>query len=109
MRRFFYHLWHLPSYILVLPILLYQKLVSPLLPDACLYYPSCSHYSKDAILRHGALKGLLLAVARILRCNNLLFDGGHDPVPRRFTLRRFCLGYRRFWRFRRSRPEDSGR
>jgi putative membrane protein insertion efficiency factor len=58
----------------------YRRLVSPLLPDACRYWPTCSEYAEEACLRHGSLKGLALALGRILRCHPW---GGHgvDPVP----------------------------
>ena len=59
----------------------YKRYISPLLPPACRYYPTCSSYAVTAVERYGALKGLLLAVWRILRCNPL-FPGGIDYVPR---------------------------
>ncbi len=71
--------------LLELPILLYQKLISPLKPPCCKYYPSCSQYAIDAIRKHGAVKGLILAVWRILRCNPWSM-GGIDPVPEKFHL-----------------------
>ena len=71
--------------LLELPILLYQKLISPLKPPCCKYYPSCSQYAIDAIRKHGAVKGLILAVWRILRCNPWSM-GGIDPVPDKFHL-----------------------
>jgi putative membrane protein insertion efficiency factor len=57
----------------------YQALVSPLLPDLCRFHPSCSCYAQDAILTHGALRGGMLALARLSRCHPL--SGGFDPVP----------------------------
>jgi uncharacterized protein len=64
----------------VLAIRLYRRLVSPLLPAACRYWPSCSEYAEEAILRHGSWRGLKLSALRLLRCHPL---GGHgvDPVP----------------------------
>ena len=59
---------------------MYQKYLSPLKRTRCPYSPTCSQYSKEAIEKYGALKGGLLAVWRILRCNPL-FKGGVDPVP----------------------------
>jgi len=57
----------------------YRRLVSPLLPSACRFFPSCSEYGAMAIERHGIRRGLLLAATRLLRCNPL-FRGGYDPV-----------------------------
>lgn len=58
----------------------YRKHISPLFPPTCKYYPTCSVYAIEAIERHGAFKGSVLALLRILRCNPL-FPGGYDPVP----------------------------
>jgi putative membrane protein insertion efficiency factor len=63
----------------------YQVLLSPVFGTQCRFYPTCSHFALDAIARHGAGKGLLLTVGRIARCNPLC-EGGHDPVPERFSL-----------------------
>jgi putative membrane protein insertion efficiency factor len=66
--------------IIVLPLRVYKLAISPLLPQACRYYPSCSVYAVQAIKKHGPFKGGFYAVRRILRCNPL-FPGGYDPVP----------------------------
>ncbi len=66
--------------LLVGMITLYQRFISPALPSRCRFYPTCSQYSKEAILKHGPVKGGYLAVRRILRCHPLN-PGGHDPVP----------------------------
>ena len=58
----------------------YQGLISPLLPPACRFEPSCSRYTATALTRHGLIRGLMLGSWRILRCNPLC-EGGHDPVP----------------------------
>lgn len=58
----------------------YRKHISPHLPPMCRYYPTCSAYAIEAIELHGAFKGTLLTVRRLLRCN-VLFPGGYDPVP----------------------------
>ncbi len=72
---------NVPRMLLLYPIRLYQKTVSPNLPsDTCRYYPTCSHYGYQAIYKHGAIKGTGLAVNRVLRCNPFS-KGGFDPVP----------------------------
>ena len=59
----------------------YQLVLRPLFPPACRYEPSCSAYAIEALRTHGALRGLGLAVWRVLRCNP--WGGcGYDPVPR---------------------------
>ncbi len=61
-------------------IRLYQGTLSRGLPaDTCRFYPSCSHYGYQAIYKHGALKGSLMAAWRVLRCNPFN-PGGYDPV-----------------------------
>ncbi|NQG96798.1 membrane protein insertion efficiency factor YidD [Streptococcus suis] len=65
---------------------LYQKLISPLFPPSCRYHPTCSNYMIEAIQKHG-LKGLLMGLARIGRCHPFV-EGGEDPVPDRFSLRK---------------------
>ena len=59
---------------------LYQTLVSPLLPPACRFYPSCSNYAIDAIARFGVLRGGWMALRRLARCHPL-HPGGVDFVP----------------------------
>lgn len=58
----------------------YQLALSPIMGNACRFYPSCSHYGIEAIEKHGAIIGSYLTVKRILRCQPLC-KGGHDPVP----------------------------
>lgn len=70
----------LPRRLLMLPIRAYQVGISPYTPPACRFYPVCSQYAVDALRVHGALKGSLLAVGRICRCNPVS-RGGVDPVP----------------------------
>lgn len=67
-------------YVLVFLIILYQKLLSPWLPPSCRYTPSCSQYAKEALLKHGLFRGLLLAAKRLARCHPF-HAGGYDPVP----------------------------
>lgn len=57
----------------------YQRRISPLLPRRCRYHPTCSAYAVQAIESFGILRGSVLAVWRILRCNPFS-HGGHDPV-----------------------------
>jgi uncharacterized protein len=59
----------------------YQRLISPLLPPACRYVPTCSEYAIEAIERHGAVRGSLKAAWRLLRCNPFA-GSGYDPVER---------------------------
>jgi len=73
--------WNLPRIPLLALIRLYQKIISPTLPEGtCRFYPSCSHYGYQAIYKYGAIKGSLMATWRILRCNPFN-HGGFDPVP----------------------------
>ena len=66
--------------LLIFPIKLYKKYISPLLGNHCRYRPTCSIYMIQAIEIHGAVKGLILGTWRILRCNPWS-KGGYDPVP----------------------------
>ncbi|HBE83630.1 MAG TPA: membrane protein insertion efficiency factor YidD [Pyrinomonadaceae bacterium] len=65
---------------LVLDLLgIYKAVVSPFLPPACRFEPTCSEYAREAVARYGALKGTWMGIKRILRCQPFC-KGGHDPV-----------------------------
>lgn len=68
------------SWLLLALIAFYRTCISPLLPPACRYTPTCSQYAKEAIQKYGAFKGGWLAFKRILRCNPW-GGSGYDPVP----------------------------
>lgn len=64
----------------ILPIRIYQKIISPLLPGVCRYRPTCSEYMAEAIQTYGIVKGLYLGTRRLLRCHPW-GGSGYDPVP----------------------------
>ncbi|MEY8517708.1 membrane protein insertion efficiency factor YidD [Lachnospiraceae bacterium 29-84] len=66
--------------IIITMIKFYQKYLSPYKTTKCPYYPTCSAYGLEAVQKHGAIKGSILAGWRILRCNPFS-KGGYDPVP----------------------------
>lgn len=66
----------------------YQYVISPYLPASCRHYPSCSNYGIEAFRKHGLLKGFILTIWRILRCNPW-GTHGNDPVPEKFNLEYF--------------------
>jgi putative membrane protein insertion efficiency factor len=68
------------AWLLIFLVRGYQVVISPLLPPACRYYPSCSQYAVEALEKHGALRGGWLAARRIARCHPFR-PGGYDPVP----------------------------
>ena len=61
------------------PIRLYQRVISPALPRRCKYHPTCSAYAVEAVQSYGLIRGTVLALWRLLRCNPLS-HGGYDPV-----------------------------
>ena len=66
--------------VLIAILRFYKRFISPLLPNACIYTPTCSEYAMEAIEKHGVFKGTGLAIWRVLRCNPF-HEGGYDPVP----------------------------
>ncbi|MBN1173919.1 MAG: membrane protein insertion efficiency factor YidD [Micromonosporaceae bacterium] len=62
------------------PIVAYRRWISPALPARCRFYPSCSTYALEAIMVHGPIRGIGLAIWRLLRCHPF-HPGGFDPVP----------------------------
>lgn len=64
----------------IFPIRFYQRYISPMLPPACRFTPTCSQYAIEAIEKYGIFKGLYLAIRRILRCHPW-GGSGYDPVP----------------------------
>lgn len=65
----------------------YQKYISPMKGrSTCMFIPTCSQYAKEALIKHGVIKGSILAIYRILRCNPFNHNGGFDPVPENFKL-----------------------
>jgi uncharacterized protein len=69
----------------------YKAAISPHLPVACRFVPSCSEYAAEAVAKHGLLHGLALGVWRILRCNPFA-RGGYDPVPAKKTAKGLAAG-----------------
>ena len=65
---------------LLFAVRVYQAFFSALMPSACKFYPSCSNYAYEAIARHGARRGIVLALKRLGRCRPFT-QGGFDPVP----------------------------
>ena len=72
--------------LLIGAIRLYRKTLSPFIGQQCRFEPTCSHYGEEAIEKHGALRGSLLTVWRILRCGPWS-KGGYDPVPETFLVK----------------------
>jgi len=65
--------------LIIVSIKIYRLFISPLFPDACRHYPSCSSYALEALKKYGVLKGGALAVKRLFKCNPF-YPGGYDPL-----------------------------
>ena len=70
--------------LLLIPIRVYRYALSPFMAGRCRFFPTCSAYAEEAIIKHGALKGGYLASRRILRCHPW-GGSGYDPVPDTFS------------------------
>ena len=68
-----------PKFVMLRLLRSYKRMVSPFLPSACRYVPTCSEYAMEAVERYGALRGGWMAFARIMRCHPLA-GSGYDPV-----------------------------
>lgn len=90
--------------LLAFPVVVYRHVVSPHLPAACRYAPTCSRYTEQSILKHGLMRGSVLGLARILRCNGF-FHGGDDPVPESFSWAYLRQEYRNRRASKKSGPE----
>ena len=66
--------------VFIAPVLFYQYAVSPLFPSTCRFTPTCSEYAKQAILKHGLIRGTQLGAKRIAKCHPW-GSSGYDPVP----------------------------
>lgn len=96
-----FHVKRAPASLLLLPIRLYRRVISPALPPRCKYYPSCSSYAEQAIRELGAVRGGILAAWRVLRCNPLSYGGVDELAGRRL----FRAARLRSERARGERPE----
>ncbi len=89
MKKLFLAVRHALAEVLILPIRLYRRLISPLIPPRCRFTPTCSAYAMTAIRRFGIFGGGLMAFCRLVRCQPFC-RAGYDPVPETFSLRPFA-------------------
>lgn len=82
-------LLRIPSLIVLALLRFYKSIISPLLPPACRFEPTCSVYTAEAVDRHGVIKGLTMGAIRLLKCQPF-HPGGYDPVPERWAFRDIC-------------------
>ena len=68
-------------FLLLMPIVFYQRCISPFTPPACRFTPTCSEYARQALIKHGPIRGTWLAIKRICRCHPFSKRGPYDPVP----------------------------
>jgi uncharacterized protein len=68
--------------LLILVLRGYKRLISPFLPSACRFHPTCSEYMSQAVAHHGAVRGVWLGLCRLAKCHPF-HEGGCDPVPNR--------------------------
>lgn len=81
----------------------YKKWISPHLPQACIYFPTCSVYTRESMERFGFIRGGLLGFFRLLRCNGWFFRGGEDPVPGKFGVGEMFRPYTIFFRWKKNK------
>jgi uncharacterized protein len=74
---------HLPARCLIALVRVYRFILSPFMGQSCRFTPSCSHYTEEAIKQHGALRGALLGIIRICKCQPFYKGGWVDDVPAR--------------------------
>lgn len=84
--RFTHALSHAAAAILLAPVRLYQRFISPALPARCKYHPTCSAYAVEAVRELGVMRGVVVAAWRLARCNPWS-NGGYDPVSDRRLFR----------------------
>ena len=80
MKQLFHLISRAMVWALLIPIRFYQTVISPLTPPSCRFTPTCSEYARQALIKHGPIKGMYLAVRRLLRCHPW-GGSGYDPVP----------------------------
>lgn len=84
-------------WLMLVPVKLYQLIISPLLPPSCIYQPSCSNYFIKSLQVHGPFKGFIIGILRILRCSPF-FKGGGDFVDKNTTILKELKKYKDFRR-----------
>ncbi|EFA45168.1 conserved hypothetical protein YidD [Hallella bergensis DSM 17361] len=80
MKQALHFIGRVLAWVLIQPIEFYQRFITPYTPASCRFTPTCSEYARQALLKHGPIKGLALTIWRILRCNPW-GGSGYDPVP----------------------------